>query len=138
MKKEDLRKYISWIDAYKSFSVIREDLLKKGIPAESIKDILQAIDDFHSHEKLQKLNRKQGAQWIIAGAILSAVSLTLFVIGSIPFMILAYSSFGSSIAMIAFGFHKRNEKPNCEIKSYRASFKERTGSNGMQNDLGIY
>lgn len=113
-------------------------MLKKCIPAESIKDILQAIDDFQSQEKLQKLNRKQGSQWIITGAILCVVSLALFVLGYIPFMILSYSGFISSVGMIAFGIHKRKEKPTFEIKGFRKSFKERTGDNEMQNNLGIY
>jgi len=138
LKEEDLKKYISWIDEYKSFSVIREDLLKQGVPAESIKDILQAIDDFQSQKKLQKLNRTQGSQWIIAGIILGTVSLALFLSGSIPFMILSYSGFVSSVGMIVYGTRKRKEIPIIEIKSYRESFKERTGSNGMQNNPGIY
>jgi hypothetical protein len=129
MTKAEIDKYISWINAGKSFSLLREDLIRNGTPPEDVKIILQTLDDINSREKLHELNKKQCIQWIIAGTIVAIMSLIVFVAGFLPIAIMCYISFVSGLGTIFLGIKKYRNTPTQEIKDFKTGFKERTEGN---------
>jgi hypothetical protein len=123
MTQENLDKYLQWIDQGESFSKIREDLINNGINPDEIKSILQDIDHIAADRKLKKINTSQGIQWIIAGTILFALSLLLFVIGLFPMIFFASAGMASGMGMILLGKKKKREGVN-EIKLKSSNRKE--------------
>ena len=120
MTDSEIEKYSSWIAEGKSFSHIREDLLKNGIPEEEAKSIIRIIDNHVSTSQLRKINHNQGVQWITAGTLLTILSIMLFFIGLFPMMFFAATGFASGSGMIVWGINRfqKNNK--------RDSFKRRT------------
>jgi hypothetical protein len=108
MTKVEIDKYISWIEAGKSFAFLREDLIRNGTPPEDVKVILQTLDDINSSEKLKQIDKKQGIQWIVAGSIILIMSIAFFVKGF--FVIGTLVALVPGIATIFFGITKYNRK----------------------------
>jgi hypothetical protein len=104
MTKSQIDKYISWIDEGKSFAILREDLIKNGTPPEDVKIILQTLGEINSQEKLKQIDKRQGIQWIIAGTIISIISLAFFVKGFIVIGVLV--ALVPGVATIIFGVTK--------------------------------
>jgi hypothetical protein len=123
MTQENLDKYLQWIDQGESFSRIREDLINNEVNPDEIKSILQDIDHIAADRKLKKINTSQGIQWIIAGTILFALSLLLFVIGLFPTIFFASAGMASGMGMMLLGKKKKREGVN-EIKLKSSNRKE--------------
>jgi Na+/H+ antiporter NhaB len=104
MTKAQIDKYISWIDEGKSFAILREDLIKNGTAPEDVKIILQTLDEINSQEKLKQIDKRQGIQWIIAGTIISIISMAFFVKGFIVIGVLI--ALVPGVATIIFGVRK--------------------------------
>jgi hypothetical protein len=60
MTKQEINKYISWIEAGRSFAVLREDLIRNGTPSEDVKIILQTLDDIGANPSLKIKDSKAG------------------------------------------------------------------------------
>jgi hypothetical protein len=104
MTKQEIDKYISWIEAGKSFAVLREDLIKNGTPPEDVKIILQTLDDINSREKINKINKGQGIQWIVAGTIILIMSMAFFIKGF--FVIGVLIALLPGVTTVVFGIMK--------------------------------
>lgn len=102
----DFQKYETWIEEGQPFALIRDDLEKKGLSPGEIKKIIREIDEHVVNAQLQKINKRAGRQGIVAGAILTIVSIALFFAGFLPFLFFAVTGFTSGIGLILWGKKK--------------------------------
>jgi len=127
MNEKTFDKYLKWIDDGESFSRIREDLIENGVNPDEIKSVLQHLDHIATDRKIRKLNSSQGTQWVIAGSILTILSLLLFAIAFLPMMFFASAGLASGMSMIIWGKKKMNQGLNFKSSTNRkAEFKRRT------------
>lgn len=126
MTEADFDKYTKWIKEGKSFSFIREDLLKQGVPENEIKSIIKLIDEQISESELHRLNSNQSIQWIFAGSILTVLSIFLFFIGIIPIAFFAAAGFASGTGMIYWGVKLSKGSNRFQKSNRKESFRRRT------------
>jgi hypothetical protein len=106
MKNIDIPKYIRWIEEKKSFDELRADLVHNGIPPEEVKHVLEYIDEFYSKSQLSQILNRQGLQLIVAGSILSVLSLFVFFNGFLPMVVVGAGGFTTGVGMIFAGKSK--------------------------------